>query len=476
MELLRLERETQRAKVDAENARAANEGTRAKLAKCRSAPVPSGKETSRAGATDEGQGQETTKKGSIQEGGVGMKGRGNVLRVKKPGKKSDRTSPTATAATTSSTARDTPSTGNDAPSQGVSKGTTTTTGLEVSTLLRVARAAANGNAQDLTAALQDVPLREREKASHELAVALGDLSYDWFPPFDGVDSDPVRPPDARTAQALGMMSSGEWIKARAILDAVAKDEARNAGRVPARARDPSAAYALALCDHKLEGVSTAEEHLSLLSKAEKELWPGPPEGRPPPDARAFPFGALVRAQLEEASSRSERSPSSDSSDRMDATGSDPRVRACVLAVSFLRAPSGARQAGGVDSSAWSGVAEEVVRATGGALAAALWGPEVGGGGDGSGDDGGGCGKGGEKAKDDGVSSQWQRLQSRWGIASAALDELLEMSGIDAIKSHFLGLAKASVVDRERGFDLSSRSYNLRLEGNPGTGLCVCMYT
>ncbi|CAN0469066.1 unnamed protein product, partial [Hapterophycus canaliculatus] len=69
----------------------------------------------------------------------------------------------------------------------------------------------------------------------------------------------------------------------------------------------------------------------------------------------------------------------------------------------------------------------------------------------------------------GVSEQWQKLQSKWGVSSEGMDSLLEMSGLDAIKADFLSVAKLTIINKERGYDPASGSFNVRLEGNPGTG-------
>ncbi|CAN0562104.1 unnamed protein product, partial [Ectocarpus sp. 12 AP-2014] len=58
-----------------------------------------------------------------------------------------------------------------------------------------------------------------------------------------------------------------------------------------------------------------------------------------------------------------------------------------------------------------------------------------------------------------------------GAMEEAADQVgrLERAGLDAIKADFLSVAKLVVIDRERGYDPSARSFNIRLEGNPGTG-------
>lgn len=252
------------------------------------------------------------------------------------------------------------------------------------------------------------------------------------------------------------MASGQWVKARPILGAVVQEGAKQ----PSKVKSPAAAYALALCDYHIGGTSAAAEQLTVLQAVDASFWPGTPGGHSPPPGRAFPLGALVRAHLEAATSSTASPPDK-------AVGIDEaKSRACVLAMGFILAPPRARKAGSVDSPVWIGTAEAIVKNTGGALAAALWGSH------GIGDETGNESE--QKQAEDDHVFQWRELQSKWGVGSEALDELLEMSGLDVVKSYFLGVAKSAIVDRERGYDPASSSLNVRLEGNPGSGTCFAL--
>lgn len=442
-ELLRLERETQRAVVDAERTRFSKEGARADLERARAAP-PAAAAPARDG-----------KAGRTQ---------------KAAGKKNRRQADTA---------KDTKA--------GKPKQETTTAAPRGSTLFLVAQAAADGSASGITAALEAVPRGERlRETSHELGVALGELAYDWFPPSTagGEPSPAVGAPGPRTAQAMDMIASGEVVKARAILATVVRDtsaadngtDGDNSPQVgegkKTKTPEPSALFALALCDHDLAGggAVAASRQLAELDAAVPRLWPGPPDNRPPPDARAFPLAALARAALLSSSSSATAAPAAPSSpppseeeEEEEKEGAlDPKARACALAVAFLRAPVHARRVGRVDSQAWTTRAEAVVKENGGSLARELWGPQ------GGGPSGGGDSQD-ESPAGGGVEEQWKRLQTRWGVSSEGMDSLLDMSGLDAIKADFLSVAKLVVIDKERGYDPSARSFNVRLEGNPGTG-------
>lgn len=332
-----------------------------------------------------------------------------------------------------------------------------------STLLLIAKAAAVGDARGIMDALQAVPPgNQREDTSHALARTIGEPAYEWFPPARGGEPPPVGPPSPRTAQALGTIASGGWVKARAILAAVVKDDAGT--------KDPSAVYALALCDHKICGGSAAATNHLLDGLAAEDLdrWPGSASTRKHPDTRAFPLGALVRAHLLAAlvAPSSQQQGTTNRVWNTQATpAQDPKARACALAVSFLRSPSKAREIGKVDSSLWTTAAELLVRENGGSLATSLLNPS-GRGGVGNSSIGG-AQRGGVSGSSDNLVVKWQRLRKQ--CPSEGMDSLFEMSGLDAIKEACLKHATLAVFNKEHGFDPANGSYNIRLEGNPGTG-------
>ncbi|CAN0163486.1 unnamed protein product, partial [Ectocarpus sp. 4 AP-2014] len=459
-ELLRLERETQRAVVAAERTRFSKESARADLERARAAPPPPGAAVAAVAAAAPVRDGKAAAASSTQKA-AGKKNRRSVAAAK-------------------------------ATKTGKPKQEATTAAPRGSTLFLIAQAAANGSASGITAALEAVPPGERlRQTSHELGVALGESAYDWFPPATagGEPSPAAEAPGPRTAQAMDMIASGEVVKARAILATVVRDTSAADNDIDGDASpqagegkktktpDPSALFALALCDHDLTGGAgaAADRQLAELEAAVPRLWPFPPDGRPPPDARAFPLAALVHAALLSSSSSSSSSasaapatPSSpppseeeEEKEEEEEGALDPKARACALAVAFLRAPTHARRVGRVDSQAWTTRAEAVVKENGGSLARKLWGPQGGGPSGGEDQD--------ESPAGSGVEGQWKRLQTRWGVSSEGMDSLLEMSGLDAIKADFLSVAKLVVIDRERGYDPSARSFNVRLEGNPGTG-------
>lgn len=475
LELLRLERETQRAELDAEEARASRDQSRSNMLKLRAQKLRSDPHGSDNDAEIEEVESPRAPSGSFRDQRekieLAAKAREDDLSArfnarrpieqrekKQVPKKKGKNSETAPPRATKPESKD--------PEEGESGGSQ---GLAVSTLRLVAQSAEDGSAQGIVKALAGVPTGEREKASHELCLAVGIEAEDWLP--FGPEPRPLHPAAPRTAQALGMMSSGEWVKARSILAAVLRDDEQRSS-AGMDLRDPVALFALALCDLRVAGSSVATEELRKLEGARIRLWPGPPHGGTPPTARSFPLGALVRACLESERASNAGAGSGAASDTQeegggDETGddpsSDPRVRACSLAVSFLCAPANARKAGTVDGAAWEAMAEGVVKKHGKALSVALWGPEGGKRRDQSEE-----GKSGMTPAER-IAAEWRKLRAQWGVASDAMEDMLQLSGLDSIKARFLNIARSAILDKERGYDPAERSYNIRLEGNPGTG-------
>lgn len=464
LELLRLERETQRAEVDAEAARASADRVRESFDE---SPASNGNEEPND-VEENATKQSETPSLSKRKERIDLAARNredelcNRFHAQKPGPLP------AKANSRDRKKKVTPNAG-DAKNTGAQT-SPLQTGLPPSTLRLMAQAAAKGSAQDILAALEAVPKHDYERASHDLYLAVGSHAEDWFPPRSGIEPAPSSPPTGRTAQALSLISAGEWIKARMILAKIVQEESEQPCQ-SAGSRDPSALFMLSLCDVRVAGGSAAEAELEKLATVGRELWPGPPDGNPPPTARAFPLGALVYACLEAevASHANPQAAKNDTADgrQDDVTDDDPAdnsaVRACAWALAFLRAPDGVRKAGGVSGRMWTSIAESVVKKHGTSLATALWGSGGAMGGETSGD--------GKRTMTttERVSLEWKNLQLKSGVTSEAMDELLEMSGLDTIKLRFLNIARSAVLDRERGYDLAERSYNIRLEGNPGTG-------
>lgn len=94
---------------------------------------------------------------------------------------------------------------------------------------------------------------------------------------------------------------------------------------------------------------------------------------------------------------------------------------------------------------WTEETERVIRTVGEPMAAALWDPEGAGG---SGKDK----RAGKNTLEQRLSMPRQMVQSRSGVASETTKELLEMSGLDAIKARFINIIQTAVLDRKCAHD------------------------
>ena len=70
---------------------------------------------------------------------------------------------------------------------------------------------------------------------------------------------------------------------------------------------------------------------------------------------------------------------------------------------------------------------------------------------------------------DAERAEWEALKVEDGMRSAAMDQLMDMAGMQSVKQRFINICQRVVVDRLRQFDHDGQSqcYNVRLEGNPG---------
>lgn len=60
-------------------------------------------------------------------------------------------------------------------------------------------------------------------------------------------------------------------------------------------------------------------------------------------------------------------------------------------------------------------------------------------------------------------------KSKQNARSEAIDKLMELTGLEEVKMAFLTFYEVIMLDKERNLDFKNKRYNLRLEGNPGTG-------
>ncbi|KAG5192046.1 P-loop containing nucleoside triphosphate hydrolase protein [Tribonema minus] len=141
--------------------------------------------------------------------------------------------------------------------------------------------------------------------------------------------------------------------------------------------------------------------------------------------------------------------------------------ACAHALRFLQHGAAAREAQRVSGEAWSRVAREVVAATATDLVTALSSED-------DDDDSGAAGADvvveAEAEDGDEERAEWERLKLKYEpLKSEAMDELMAMSGMRAIKLRFMTIFVGVALDKRRGYKLTDHLFNVRLEGNPGSG-------
>lgn len=68
-----------------------------------------------------------------------------------------------------------------------------------------------------------------------------------------------------------------------------------------------------------------------------------------------------------------------------------------------------------------------------------------------------------------AEEQWEYQKTIQGARSAAIDAIMEMTGLDTVKSQVLGIKELIDTAKRQGIDPGKSRYNLTLLGNPGTG-------
>jgi hypothetical protein len=87
-----------------------------------------------------------------------------------------------------------------------------------------------------------------------------------------------------------------------------------------------------------------------------------------------------------------------------------------------------------------------------------------------------------KLKWDERITEWKKTKSATETRvtpSKAMDALLQMTGLEAVKEKFLELYDMVKLSKEQGRELSSSNFNTRFDGNPGTGMFftffICLF-
>jgi SpoVK/Ycf46/Vps4 family AAA+-type ATPase len=68
-----------------------------------------------------------------------------------------------------------------------------------------------------------------------------------------------------------------------------------------------------------------------------------------------------------------------------------------------------------------------------------------------------------------AAKEWERMKREMNYVNAALDDLMDLTGIEKIKQQFLDIKSWIETLRRQGVDAKKENYNLVLLGNPGTG-------
>lgn len=68
-----------------------------------------------------------------------------------------------------------------------------------------------------------------------------------------------------------------------------------------------------------------------------------------------------------------------------------------------------------------------------------------------------------------AATEWKWLKREMNYANPALDDLMDLTGIEEVKQQFLDIKSWIETSRRQGVDTKRENYNLMLLGNPGTG-------
>ncbi|KAJ4205259.1 hypothetical protein NW767_004053 [Fusarium falciforme] len=68
-----------------------------------------------------------------------------------------------------------------------------------------------------------------------------------------------------------------------------------------------------------------------------------------------------------------------------------------------------------------------------------------------------------------AASEWENMKKTEGASNAALDKLMGMIGLEAVKDSMLSMKSKVDTKLRQGFSLSGERFSCSLLGNPGTG-------
>jgi hypothetical protein len=311
-----------------------------------------------------------------------------------------------------------------------------------------------------------VPAAAHSSVAAALVPLLGELAVDLMAVADisstattttATDTQQRVAPalSASLQAALKPYTSGQLVKAHtALTAAVADSSSGSSSSSTASSSDGGAAvYALVLCNVQAVGSLSSSDYTALLQRLQaadshSEAHNSTSSSSTNSSSVASPLRSLAYAAVYAAAPK------------------DCAVAhlACAAALHFLLLPAAVADAhcGGTDY--WRTAAADIAALTGPVLAAKLSGTAAVADSDASST---------KSNRDDTeaqyIQQQWLSLQAQHNLSSAAMDKLLAMSGMLSIKARFLNVINSVVLDKDRGYALCERSFNVRLEGNPGTG-------
>lgn len=64
---------------------------------------------------------------------------------------------------------------------------------------------------------------------------------------------------------------------------------------------------------------------------------------------------------------------------------------------------------------------------------------------------------------------WQRRKDEEGAKNSAVDDLMELIGLEDVKQQVLAIHARAELCRRQNLDLREQRFNIVFQGNPGTG-------
>lgn len=69
-----------------------------------------------------------------------------------------------------------------------------------------------------------------------------------------------------------------------------------------------------------------------------------------------------------------------------------------------------------------------------------------------------------------AGEEWKRRKDEDGAQNTAIDELMELVGLEQVKEQVLAISAKVNICRRQGIDLENERFHIVFQGNPGTGI------